>query len=336
MRKTQLLLMTLVLACASIASAQRIYTVVDGSTVVYPDVEPIMVNGRVMVPLRGVFEHMGAYVEWDGTNQEVRVSDDGTMCILRIGSSVATVNGAVIPIDSPAMMHNGRTMVPLRFISETFGHDVYWNAPIRTVEITTIAAENPPTTNPPYGYTTIETNTVVPFTLQTSLSSSTSRLGDPFVAMVKTSGEADYLGLPVGTKLHGHVSEVRAKTSGAPGVLGLTFDRVELPNGNRYAIDGSLIGLDNKSVVNNDGKLTARNDAPDDLKYVGYGAAAGILVALATDRNVLTDGLIGAALGYLLGLSQVDKTKYNNVSLKTGTEFGVRLDRDLMFRAAQS
>jgi hypothetical protein len=306
---------------------------VDGTTVVYPDVEPIMINGRVMVPLRGVFEHMGAYVEWDATNNECRVSDDGTMVVLRIGSSVATVNGQVVPIDSPAVMYRGRTMVPLRFISETFGHDVFWNAPIRTVEIKTIAAENPPNTQPPAGFMTIRQSTVIPFKLNTSLSSSTSRVGDRFTAVIDTKGMADYEGLPLGTVLEGHVSDVRPKTSGAPGVLGLTFERVRLPNGNSYALDGSLIGLDNKSVINDDGVLRARNDEDsDDLKYVGYGAAAGILVAIATDRNILTDGLIGAALGYLFGLSQVDSTKYNNVSLRSGTAFGVRLDRDLQFR----
>jgi hypothetical protein len=322
------------LGCASIATAQRIYTTVDGSTVVYPDVEPIMINGRVMVPLRGVFEHMGAYVEWDATNNEVRVSDDGTMCVLRIGSNVATVNGSVIPIDAAPIMHRGRTMVPLRFISETFGHDVFWNAPIRTVEITTIAAENPPNTQPPAGYTTIQADTVIPFVLQTSLSSSTSRVGDRFTARIDTEAQSQYQGLPMGTELVGHVSEVRARTSGAPGILGLEFDHVRLPNGNTYQLEGSLIGLDNESVRRENGRIIARDDASDDLKYVGYGAAAGVLVAIATDRNILTDGLIGAALGYLFGRSQVDSSKYNNVSLRSGTEFGVRLDRDLVFRSA--
>jgi hypothetical protein len=323
------MLATLLLACAAIAPAQqRIRTTVDGTTVVYPDVEPVMMNGRVMVPLRGVSEHMGAYVEWDGENNEVRVSDDGTVVLLTIGSSVATVNGSIVPIDSPAVMYRGRTMVPLRFISETFGHDVYWNAPVRTVEITTVAV-NP---TPAPGYVVIQQDTVLPFKLQDRLSSSTSNVGDRFTARLDTKGYADYEGLPEGTILQGHVETVRARTSGAPGVIGLSFDRVRLPNGNTYAISGSLIGLDRNSVTNENGVLRAKNDSPDDLKYVGYGAAAGILLAITTHGNLLTDTVIGAALGYLLGRSQVDSSKYNNVTLNEGTAFGVRLDRDLQFR----
>ena len=319
-------------ACASIASAQRIHTTVDGTHVTYPDVEPVMMNGRVMVPLRGVFEHMGAYVEWQPEFNQVRITNADTVVVMRIGSDVATVNGSVLPLDSPAMLLRGRTMVPLRFISETFGHDVFWNAPVRTVEISTAGSP----ASPPYGTMTIRRDTVVPFRLQTNLSSSASRVGDRFVATLDTGAQNQYERLPMGTTLEGRVSTVRAKTRTAPGVIGLEFDRVRLPNGNVYAIDGSLIGLDAKSVINDNGTLRARQDAPDDLKYVGYGAAAGILVALVTDGNILTDGLIGGALGYLFGRTQVDSTKYNDVSLKAGTEFGVRLDEDLTFRTALS
>lgn len=331
MRVKTILTLTLFAAMVPIANAQRISTVVDGRTVVYPDVEPVMMNGRVMVPLRGVFEHMGAYVEWDSVSQEVRVTDDGSVVLLRIGSSAATVNGNIVPIDAPATMLRGRTMVPLRFISETFGHDVFWNAPIRTVEITTVAAEN--TDPPPYGMMTIARDTVIPFKLQTTLNSRTSRVGDRFTATIDTNGDPNYEGLPMGTVLEGRVTTVRPKTNSAPGVIGVEFDRVRLPNANAYAIDGSLIGLDEDSVVNDDGTLRARNSSSnDDLKWVGYGAAAGILVGIVTDGNLLTDSLIGAALGYLFGRTQVDANKYRDLNLAAGSRFGVRLEQDLRFR----
>lgn len=330
MRLKTILTLALCATIATVASAQRISTTVDGRTVVYPDVEPVMMNGRVMVPLRGVFEHMGAYVEWDSLAREVRVTDEGSVVLLRIGSSTATVNGNIIPIDAPAVMVRGRTMVPLRFISETFGHDVFWNAPIRTVEITTVAAEFDP---PPYGMMTIARDTVVPFRLQTTLNSRTSRVGDRFTATIDTSGDANYEGLPMGTVLEGRVTTVRPKSRTAPGVIGVEFDRVRLPNTNAYAIDGALIGLDEDSVINDDGTFRARNrSGNDDLKWVGYGAAAGVLVGIVTDGNLLTDSLIGAALGYLFGRTQVDSNKYTDLNLQAGTRFGVRLDQDLRFR----
>ena len=334
MRKTPLILATLLVACASAASAQRIYTTVDGRTVVFPDVEPMMMNGRVMVPLRGVFEHMGATVGWEPHNREVTVNDGTNTVMLRIGSSTATVNGQIVPLDAPAVMMRGRTMVPLRFISESFGHDVFWNAPTRTVEISTAVAENPPTGGG--AWFTIPMDTVVPWRLQTNISSSTARVGDRFTAVLDTDGRADYEGLPQGTVLEGHVGSVRARTSGAPGVLGLEFDRIRVPGGATYTLDGQLIGLDNESVTReSDGTIRARENARDDLKWVGYGAAAGVLVAIVTERNILTDAVIGAALGYLLG-TQIDRNRFENVSLNAGTEFGVRLDQDLRFRGVGS
>jgi hypothetical protein len=318
MRLQTILTLALCATIVPIANAQRISTTVDGRTVVYPDVEPVMMNGRVMVPLRGVFEHMGAYVEWDSLSQEVKVTDEGTVVLLRIGSSTATVNGNIVPIDAPATMLRGRTMVPLRFISETFGHDVYWNAPVRTVEITTVAAEN--TDPPPYGMMTIARDTVIPFKLQTPLNSRTARVGDRFTATIDTAGDPNYEGLPKGTILEGHVTTVRAKTDSAPGVIGVEFDRVRLPNTNAYAIDGALIGLDEDSVINDDGTFKARNsNSNDDLKWVGYGAAAGVLVGILTDGNLVTDTVIGAALGYLFGRTQVDPSKYRDLNLTAGT-----------------
>ncbi len=336
MKTTTLLSALGCLLLASAASAQQVYVTVDGRNVSFTDVEPQMVSGRVMVPLRGVFEEIGANVHWDGNTQQVHITDRDTTIGLTIGSRVATVDGRQVQLDVPAMMIRGRTMVPLRFISENAGHDVFWNAPLRTVEITTIAGSSGQVIVDDPNTKTIEVGTVIPAKLQSSLSSSTSKVGDRFTATINTNGKSSYEGLPSGTTIEGRVSTVRARTSTAPGVLGLKFDRVRLPNGSTFAVTGSLIKMDSDQVVNNNGTFVARNDAPDNLKYVGYGAAAGILVALATDGNLLTDGVIGAALGFIFGQSQVDRTKYNNVTLKAGTEIGMRLDRDLNFRDFRS
>jgi hypothetical protein len=326
-------LLALLVGCA--ASAQSIRATVDGNPVYFPDVQPVMVNGRVMVPVRGVFEHIGAIVTWDSYNRTVHATHDGHHVSLIANSYTATVDGRLVNLDTPATMRSGRVLVPLRFISESLGAGVEWLEASRTVAITTAV------TAPPYGgnYTTMrmESGTVIPFRLNQRLSSTESSAGDRFTASVDTGGLSNYEGLPQGSLLEGHVDVVRAKTGTTPGVLGLKFDRVRLPDGQVYTAYGTLIGLDKDSVENDNGRLVAKSTSRNDnLKYVGYGAGAGVLVAILTDGNILTNSLIGAALGYLFAEIQKDPSKSRNVVLDAGTRFGMRLTSDFTFKVASS
>lgn len=327
--------LTWVLAAAALsmggaASAQGIRTTVDDVFIHFTDVQPMMSNGRVMVPVRGVFEHMNANVVWDANSATVTAQRGTDTIRLPINSRYATLNGREIALDSPAKIVNGRTMVPLRFLSESLGASVEWVASSRTVEISTVTA-----TIPPIGKDTIvahiSPSTVIPFTLGTKLSSKTSKVGDRFTATLDTAGDDNYNNLPRGTKLEGRVSAVSAKVGDTPGALGLEFDRVMLPEGGRYRIYGTLHGLDGASVTVADGKMMAKDTAKNDnLKYVGYGAGAGALVSIVTKGNLLTNAVIGGALGYLFG--RLDPKKANDVTLDEGTRFGVRLTNDLAFR----
>ena len=100
------------------------------------DVSPQIINGRTLVPLRAIFEELGAKVDWDGSAQKVTATKDDTEVVLIIGSKSPTVNGKVISIDQPGIIINGRTLVPLRFISETLGASVKWDGGTKTVTIT--------------------------------------------------------------------------------------------------------------------------------------------------------------------------------------------------------
>ena len=325
----------LAVSVAGAAGAQDIRTTVDGYLVNFPDVQPIMVNGRVMVPVRGVFEHMNATVTWDSYNQTVNATRGTDTISLPVNSYTATVNGRTVNLDTPATMRSGRVLVPLRFLSESLGAEVEWLSATRTVEITNAGS------TPPYepGYTTmmINSDTVVPFKLNQRMTSNESSQGDRFTASLDTNGFSNYQGLPAGSILEGHVDVVRAKTGDTPGVLGLKFDRVRLPDGTTYPIYGALIGLDKDSVTNENGRLVAKDGAKDNnLKYVGYGAGAGALVAILTDGNILTNSLIGGALGFLFGEIQKDPSKSRNVVLDANTKFGVRLTNDFSFRVANT
>ena len=138
---------------ASVAIAQTpapyVKVFVDGSPV-YFDQAPVMANGRVLVPLRGVFERLGATVAWDPASQTVLAQRGATSVSLRIGSPQAFVNGQAQFLDVPAMLIGGRTMVPLRFVSQTLGADVNWDATTSTVQITSQGALGaPPVSVPP-------------------------------------------------------------------------------------------------------------------------------------------------------------------------------------------
>jgi len=100
------------------------------------DVPPIIQNGRTMVPLRAVFEELGAIVDWDPSSRTIIATKNDTQITLHIGESYAVVNGKEVYLDSPPVIRNGRTLVPLRFISEALGADVAWNQGLQLVSIT--------------------------------------------------------------------------------------------------------------------------------------------------------------------------------------------------------
>ena len=100
------------------------------------DQPPIIENGRTLVPLRAIFEALGAKVDWDESTQTVTAVKDGITITLRIGSDVLIRNGVNIHLDVPARIAGGRTMVPARAIAESFGADVGWEQNTQTVTIT--------------------------------------------------------------------------------------------------------------------------------------------------------------------------------------------------------
>lgn len=127
------------------ASAQGVSVFVDGNRLNF-DQPPVMVGGRTLVPLRGIFEALGATVVWDAPTRTVRAQRDATSIELTLGSTMATVNGQPVTLDVPAQSVGGRTMVPLRFIGEALGADVDWRPATRTVLITSTGGAEPPPT----------------------------------------------------------------------------------------------------------------------------------------------------------------------------------------------
>lgn len=325
------------LAMTAIASSQGIRVNVNNDPVGFEGAQPMSLGGRVFVPLRGVFEEMGAYVEWNQQTQMVTATRGQNRVQLKIGDEMAWVDERSVVMDAPARLIQGRTMVPLRFLSESLGASVEWVAATRTVEINTGAIINTETNRPPVNRTDmlIESGAVIPVTLDEELSSNASKQGDRFNATVRSNGSS-YAGLPAGTKIEGRVVAVTPKEGNNPGMLELDFRRAILPDGRSMAITGSLIGLDNDSVERKeDGTYVAKSTRKDDrIVYAGYGAGAGLLVGLLT-KKPLEGAVLGGVLGYLFGEVQRNQQRAADVRLKEGTEFGVRLDQDLVWRSTR-
>ena len=116
------------------ASADEIKVSVNGEFISF-DQPPVMINDRTLVPLRAIFEKLGAKVIWNDSSQSVDAIRDETTVSLAIGGTDMYVNGEVKILDVPAQLIGGRTLVPVRAISEAFGCSVVWIEETQTVQI---------------------------------------------------------------------------------------------------------------------------------------------------------------------------------------------------------
>ena len=96
---------------------------IDGN-VLQSDVPPTVEQGTTLVPMRVIFETLGAKVDYDNAAKRITAVKDETTITLTLNQKAAYINGQVKPLPVPAKAVNGRTLVPLRFISEALGEDV--------------------------------------------------------------------------------------------------------------------------------------------------------------------------------------------------------------------
>jgi|GEM_PF-71633 len=146
-RRSIIILAVLVLSLAlgsgaPAANAAAINVTIDGQTLEM-DVSPVIAQGRTLVPFRDIFEHLGASVGWDEASQSVTGTTADKVITLYIGSTTALIDGAPVPLDVPAMIVNGRTMVPGRFVAESLGGTADWDQTTGTVIIVSGAAAQP-------------------------------------------------------------------------------------------------------------------------------------------------------------------------------------------------
>ena len=98
---------------------------------------PVTESDRTLVPMRFLFEQLGAEVTWDEATETATAVKNGTTISFSIDNTTATVNGAATTMDVPARLVGDKTMVPLRFLSEEMGYTVEWDEETRMATITT-------------------------------------------------------------------------------------------------------------------------------------------------------------------------------------------------------
>jgi len=126
-------------AAASASNASnpvRVY--LDGVLMTF-DTQPQIIGGRTLVPMRAIFTALGATVDWNGAKQTVTATKGDTVIKLVIGNATAVINSVSFKIDQPAVAIGGRTLVPLRFVSDALGVGIVWDGRTRTVNITSAA-----------------------------------------------------------------------------------------------------------------------------------------------------------------------------------------------------
>jgi competence protein ComEC len=143
MRKTIIFCLTLIMCLAFTAPTLAAPSVTLNGQQLSFDVPPTIDNGRTLVPLRAIFEAMGATVTCDQDTRTATAIKGDTTVVLQIGSTSPTINGQVKHLDVPAKIVDGRTLAPLRFVGEAFGGTVDWNQASQIASITAVPGTPP-------------------------------------------------------------------------------------------------------------------------------------------------------------------------------------------------
>lgn len=107
------------------------------------DVPASTINGRTMVPMRAIFEALGADVAWDNATKGITATKEDKTVNLYLNNKTAYIDGVASVLDAAPVTLSGRTMVPARFIAEAMGCNVGWDGATQTVNITTDSTAQP-------------------------------------------------------------------------------------------------------------------------------------------------------------------------------------------------
>jgi hypothetical protein len=184
------------------------------------------------------------------------------------------------------------------------------------------------TSTQPIKYYTVPADTIIRARINEALNSGDARIGDRFTANVV---EPVYAGngvevVPIGSRIGGRVTQVKRAGRRSPGTITVAFDSVRLPNGRTSVINGSLTTLQADNMnADNEGTVKGTSNRKRDAVFIGGGAAGGALIGAIAGGG--KGAAIGAILGGGLGTGARVYEKEKEAEVKSGTEFGVILNR---------
>jgi hypothetical protein len=226
-------------ALAAPVSAQYVVTINGAPANVNP--EPIERGGRVFVPLRGVFEQLGASVVY--ANGQINATGNGRTISLKIGSTEALIDGQAQTLEIAPFIENSSTYVPLRFISQALGATVNYESSNRMVSIVTAAAQAAAAAPTPLP--ALPVGTTIIGTLSRDISTATAQVGDAFAINLMPPYPNDD---PVFTNayIRGHVASVTRAGQGTRAQLALSLDQIVFTDGRTMPISGHVATVDEK------------------------------------------------------------------------------------------
>lgn len=127
-------------AVAFAAPDNDVKVFVDGTQLSF-DVPPTIIEGTTLVPMRAIFEAIGADVQWDQNTKTATGTKGGNTVSVQIGNAYGTKNGVQIKLLQAATLIDSRTLIPLRFVSESLDCTVNWDGNTKTITILTTPAD---------------------------------------------------------------------------------------------------------------------------------------------------------------------------------------------------
>lgn len=134
-RITAFVLFYICILAFNVYGAESINVIVDGNYVTFSNSEPKVIGGRTMVPVRDIFEAIGADVIWEPQERKIVAVKEKNTLVMTLNSRVIYTNGNMSEMDCEPEVINGRTFVPVRYAVEAFGYSVSWNSEDKSVII---------------------------------------------------------------------------------------------------------------------------------------------------------------------------------------------------------
>jgi hypothetical protein len=298
---TLALLAGLILTAALPAAAATFHVSVNGQSLALT--EPATERGgRVFVPLRSIFESLGAGVAYDNGTINATAGDKTVQ--VKIGSNQAIVNGQQTYLDAAPYIVGATTMVPLRFVSEALGAEVNYDSNTGAIAI---AAAKPPIAN----------GSSINATLLTDVNTKSAYVGMPIKYMVKAPYPNNGA-LLAGATLYGSVLAVQSASQGRTASVELAVNAIQLAGSQlQQPITAKIVKIDVRQ------KSNITNEAGGTLAGMLIGNWIGKAVGAPKGQG----GLIGAVGGYML-----TSNSKQNLDVAAGSSVSLQLLDTLLLK----